>query len=149
MTLDFLLAAAHHISLLLLVSVLAGEAVLLRQTPSAASLQSLARLDALYGLSAVLLLAVGIARLLWGAKGFAFYSGSWVFWAKMILFALIGLISIIPTLRFIRWRKAHARDGSLPDATIWAQTRKLAVVQLHLLPFIAVAAAGMARGMGI
>jgi putative membrane protein len=145
---DWLLASGHHIALLLMVSVLGAEAVLLRQAASEALLKSLGRLDALYGLSALALLLIGAARLSMGAKGIEFYSGNPVFWLKIALFIVIGLISIIPTVRFIRWRRAHAASGALPDAHIWAQTRKLAMVQLHLLPFVAIAAAAMARGIG-
>ena len=149
MTPDFLLASAHHILLLLLVAVLAGEAVLLRQTPSAGALQSLGRLDALYGLSAVLLVLVGIARLVWGSKGWGFYSDNPVFWVKMVLFGAIGLLSVVPTLRFTRWRKAHVATGALPTLADWQRTRRLAWAQLHVLPLVAIAAAAMARGIGI
>ena len=145
---DWLLASGHHIALLLMVSVLGAEAVLLRQAASEALLKSLGRLDALYGLSALALLLIGGARLSMGAKGIEFYSGNPVFWLKIALFATIGLISIIPTVRFIRWRRAYAASGALPDAQAWAHTRKLAMVQLHLLPFVAIAAAAMARGIG-
>jgi putative membrane protein len=145
---DWLLASGHHIALLLMVSVLGAEAVLLRQTASEASLKSLGRLDALYGLSSLALLLIGGTRLSLGAKGIEFYSGNPVFWLKIALFVVIGLISIVPTLRFIRWRRAFAATGVLPDAYLWGQTRKLAMVQLHLLPFVAIAAAAMARGIG-
>jgi putative membrane protein len=149
MTVDFLLASTHHILLLLLVSLLAGEAVLMRQPPSAGVLQSLGRLDALYGMSAGLLLLAGIARLIWGAKGFAFYSGNPVFWTKMVLFGAIALMSILPTVRFIQWRKAFAVSGALPGMAAWERTRRLAWAQLHVLPLAAVAAAAMARGIGV
>jgi putative membrane protein len=149
MTLDFLMACTHHILLLLLVSVLAGEAVLLRQPPSAAGLAGLGRLDALYGLSAVLLLLVGGARLAWGAKDIGFYSGNPVFWIKMVLFGAIGLMSILPTIRFIQWRKAFAVSGVLPEMEAWERTRRLAWAQLHVLPLAAIAAAAMARGIGM
>jgi putative membrane protein len=145
---DWLLASGHHIALLLMVSVLGAEAVLLRQAASEDLLKSLGRLDALYGLSALALLLIGGARLSMGAKGIEFYSGNPVFWLKIALFATIGLISIFPTVRFIRWRRTFAASGALPDAQAWAHTRKLAMVQLHLLPFVAIAAAAMARGIG-
>ena len=145
---DWLLASGHHIALLVMVAVLGGEALLLRHPPSAEVLKSLGRLDALYGLSAVALLLIGIARLSLGAKGIAFYSDNPVFWLKMVLFVAIGLISIWPTVRFIRWRKAFAATSALPDVAAWASTRKLAMAQLHLLPFVAICAAAMARGIG-
>jgi putative membrane protein len=145
---DWLLASGHHIAFVLLISALVAEAVLLRQTASPQLLASLGRIDALYGISAVVLLVIGLMRLGMGAKGFAFYSGNWVFWAKMVLFAAMGLISILPTVRFIRWRRAHEASGALPDAQAWAQTRKLVMAQLHLLPLVLMAAAAMARGLG-
>lgn len=148
MTLDFLLASGHHIALLLIVAVLGAEALLLRHAPSADVLKSLGRLDALYGLSAVTLLLIGGARLSLGAKGIAFYSGNPVFWLKMALFIVMGLISIWPTVRIFRWRKVFDATGALPDAAAWASTRKLAMAQLHLLPFVAICAAAMARGIG-
>jgi putative membrane protein len=145
---DWLLASGHHILLLLLVAVLAGEAVLLRQSPSEGALNALGRLDAIYGASAGLLLLMGSARLSWGAKGAEFYTGNAVFWVKIALFVAIGLISIIPTVRIARWRRERKATGALPGADVWAQTRKLTMVQLHLLPFVAIAAAAMARGIG-
>ncbi|NJS35201.1 MAG: DUF2214 family protein [Brachymonas sp.] len=148
MSLDFILASGHHIALFLMIAVLGGEALLLRHAPSAEVLKSLGRLDALYGLSAVALLLIGSARLSLGAKGIEFYSSNPVFWLKIALFAVIGLISIWPTMRFIRWRKAFAATGALPDAVAWVSTRKLAMAQLHLLPFVAICAAAMARGLG-
>jgi putative membrane protein len=148
MTLDFLLASGHHIALLLLVSVLGGEALLLRQPPSESIMRLLGRADALYGISAGVLLLIGIARLNAGAKGIEFYSGNPVFWVKMVVFAVIGLISIVPTVRFLKWRRHFSATGQLPETAAWDSTRKLVMAQLHLLPFVAIAAAAMARGIG-
>jgi putative membrane protein len=139
MTLDWLLASAHHIILLTLVTALAGEAVLLRLPPSAEILSRLGFLDALYGLSALLLLAIG----------WAFYSGNPVFWFKMIVFAVIGILSIGPTVKFLRWRKQHAADGSLPAAHEWSGVRRLVMIQAHALALVVIAAAAMARGIGM
>jgi putative membrane protein len=51
---------------------------------------------------------VGIARVIYGAKGYLYYIENVWFWAKMASFAAIGLLSIPPTLRFFAWRKAAA-----------------------------------------
>ena len=58
---------------------------------------------------------------------------------------LVGLLSIVPTLRFIRWRRA----GGLPDAAAWRNTRGWMQAQLALLVLIPVAAVLMARGIGL
>lgn len=148
MTPDFWLATAHHAAMLILVGALSGQSVLLRLMPSAEVVQRLARLDVLYGISAVLLLVAGGLRLSFGAKGVPFYTGNPVFWGKMALFALIGAMSIAPTLRFIRWRRALAANA-LPDVAQWQQTRRIVFAEVHLLFFVAIAAAAMARGIGL
>lgn len=60
---DFLLASARHLALLLMVAVLAGEAVLLHQTGQEPVLRILTRLDLFYGLSAAAMLLFGGALL--------------------------------------------------------------------------------------
>jgi putative membrane protein len=149
MTTDWLLASAHHIALLILVSMLAGEAVLMRLPPSGELLARLGRLDLLYGISAGLLLAIGGSRVVWGAKGWAFYSGNPAFWCKIVVFAVIGILSIGPTVKFFRWRSRYAADGSLPLAHEWSGVRRLVMIQAHALVLVAVAAAAMARGIGM
>jgi putative membrane protein len=149
MTTDWLLASGHHLMFVLLIACLAGEASLLRQQPSAKILQGLGRLDLFYGLSALAIFVIGGLRVgNFGAKPWAFYSGNPVFWLKLGLFVLIGLISIIPTLRYMRWKKDLAGSGKLPSEADWASTRKLAVAQLHLIALMVIAATAMARGIG-
>src|SRR5436853_5266808 len=104
MLIDAVLAAVHHLAAFMLVAVLAVEWVLLRPGISAAQLRFVAALDALYGLSAGVLLGVGFARLAWGAKGWAFYVGKPFFWAKIAVFGAIGLASIVPTLSLLKLR---------------------------------------------
>jgi putative membrane protein len=149
MTTDFLLASGHHLFVLMLVSMLAGEAVLLRQSVSAAALQLLARLDLYYAISAGGLIAFGLARFWWGAKGLNFYVGNPVFWVKIGTFALIAALSAGPTQAILRWRRAARADPQwLPDAAQWRRARRIAFVEMHLLVVVAVAAAAMARGIG-
>src|SRR5262249_52981492 len=114
MTQDLSLAIVHHWALLMLVGALCAEFMLLRLPPSAAWLRSLARADLVYGASAGLMLLAGLGRVVWGAKGAALYLQNPVFWTKLGLFLLIGLLSVWPTVQFIRWRKQHAGQGSLP-----------------------------------
>jgi putative membrane protein len=147
MNLDFLLTCLHHIALLVLVASLAGEVALMRQAPSASGLQALGKLDVVYGISAGALLVIGLSRVFWAAKGASYYLTSLPFWIKMFVFLSVGLLSIVPTVRFIRWRKALAQTGALPSQVDWDATRKLAVTQLHSLALIVIAAAAMARGL--
>jgi len=106
--------------------------------------------DMLYGIFAGLLLVAGFMRMYLGAKGAAFYWSNPVFHTKLTFFILMGLLSIVPTVRYIRWRKAYAANPNFTptDAEI-KNTRLLLHVQATLLLFIPLLAALMARGIGI
>lgn len=147
---DALLAYLHFTAILILASALGAEALLLRAQAGAATIRSLARADILYGIASGIAIATGLLRLFYGAKGYAFYTANPVFWTKMALFIVIGLISIPPTLKFIRWRRRLAADAAfLPAAGEVAAVRRLVFIELHLLALVPLAAVFMARGLGI
>lgn len=149
MLLDSLLAIAHWWLLILMLTLLITELFRMRAPLQRADLMRLPRIDAMYGLSALLMLAVGFGRAALGIKGWAFYSTNPWFWLKLGLFLLIGLASLPPTIQFIRWRNQNNRDGSLPDAAAIAVTRRWIHAQLGLLMLIPVAAVLMARAVGL
>ncbi|TIR52617.1 MAG: DUF2214 family protein, partial [Mesorhizobium sp.] len=55
---------------------------------------------------------IGICRVFFGLKGWEFYVFNWVFWAKMMAFIIVGLLSIIPTVRFISWSRQASGNPS-------------------------------------
>ena len=67
---------------------------------------------------------------------------------KVTLFLVIALLSIRPTIRFIRWRKALDTNGALPAEAEIRATRRLVMIQAHLLMLIPLAAVFLARGVG-
>lgn len=142
--LELTLAILHHIAVFGLVAALAMEGFALRA--HAIDPARMVRLDAVFGATAVLVVAVGVSRVIWGGKGWAFYEANPFFWAKIGLFAAIGLISILPTLAFFRWRKAAAGDAAwTPLAADVKRVRLwIGLEALLLVPLLACAAA-MAR----
>ena len=147
---DFALASLHHLLVLGLVAMLVAESVLLRGSLDRNVLQRLAGIDRGYGICAMGLIVVGIARVVYGIKGHDFYLHNPWFHAKMGAFVLVGLLSILPTVRFLRWRKALAANPIyLPDAAEIAKLRNLVRFELVLLAAIFVLAAGMARYGGL
>ena len=150
MATDLLLACLHHLVVFSLVAIPAAELALMRGPLGAVRVAHLARLDAMYGLLAMLILAIGFGRVFWGAKGSAFFLHNPVFWAKIGFFALVGLVSAVPTVRLLRWKKAVQRDAGFvvqePDV---ASTRRWLTVELALFVPIPLLAAAMARGIGL
>lgn len=141
---DLILAILHHVAVFALVATLAMEGVML--TAPSVDVGRLARLDARFGMTAMLVIAIGVSRVVWGGKGWAFYAENPFFWGKMACFVAIGLLSIGPTVMFLKWRKAAAADaGFAPPADQLKRARLLVGFQaLLLVPLLAFAAA-MAR----
>ncbi|KQY52613.1 DUF2214 family protein [Lysobacter sp. Root494] len=143
---DLLLASLHHLLFFGLIAMLVSEAVLLRGTVDTAAVQRLAKLDAGYGMAAGLLLAAGLARVFYGIKGYDFYLHNPWFHAKIGCFVLVGLLSILPTIRFARWRRALRADASFaPPAGEVATMAGIVRFELILVAAILVFAAMMAR----
>ena len=147
MTLEAVLAALHMVAILTLVVFLTSEAALCRsEWMNPAVVKRLARLDLIYGITAVVLLATGLARLYFGVKGLSWYVSQPLFHVKMTLFVLMGLLSIKPTLTFRRWLKALNQTGAWPGEAEVRSTRRWVMVQSHVLPVVAVIAVFWARG---
>lgn len=149
MALDALLAALHHISVFGLFVILAAEMVLVRPGITAESVMRAVRIDLFYGILAGLALVAGGLRVVYGAKGAEFYTQNPVFWTKLGLFAMIGLLSLPPTRNYIRWRKALRNNpNATPDASSIQATRKLIHIEFVLIFLLPILAALMARGIG-
>jgi putative membrane protein len=146
---DLILAIMHHLLIFSLAAIIAVESMLIQQALSGRTIGMLARIDRSYGVIAMLIIAVGIGRVMFGLKGWEFYVYNWAFWAKMAAFAMVGLLSIQPTMRFIAWNKALSRDSAfrVSDTELAAARRYMRgeVVFFLLIP---VFAAIMARGIG-
>jgi putative membrane protein len=150
MLVESLLAYAHFVAILSLVVFITSEAALCRpEWMNAAVVQRLARVDMIYAASAVLVLLTGVARTVWGLKGAGWYWSQPLLHIKFTLFVVIGLLSIKPTLTFIRWKKALAATGTLPAEAEVRSTRRLVMVQAHLMLLIPLAAVMLARGVWV
>jgi putative membrane protein len=86
---------------------------------------------------------------IWGEKGWEFYQTNPFFWAKIATFSAIGLISIAPTIAFIRWARAAKADPAFqPQATEVKRMAGLVRIEVLLLLPLAAFAAAMARWAG-
>jgi putative membrane protein len=149
MTTDAWLAIIHHLAVFGIAAVLAAEWTLVRPGITAESVHRLVRIDSAYGALAAVVLGAGIARVFLGAKPSSFYTGSTTFWLKIATFALVGLLSIRPTIRYLAWRRALAADpAATPEEQEAAAAHRAVTQQIALIASIPVLAALMARGIG-
>lgn len=144
-----LLAFLHHLAAFVLFGVLMVELVLMRSELTPASARSLLRLDAVYGMSAMVLLVVGFVRVFKTEKGAAYYFGSVPFLVKIGLFVIVGLLSIGPTREFLSWRKSlQQQQVPVIEEGRRRSIRRIIHIELALLVIIMLCAALMARGIG-
>jgi putative membrane protein len=143
------LAWLHFLFAFVLVGALCAELFILRLPTDNRVARLLLRVDLFYGLSSVLLILAGIARVVWGAKGWDYYEAQPFFWAKIAAFAAIGLLSIIPTRTFMRWTKSFNADPNfvVPEAQLKI-VRRYVMIEVHLLAVLLLFASFMARGIG-
>jgi putative membrane protein len=128
---DWILACMHHVAVFSLAAALAA-------------------VDLWYGILAGAVIVFGVMRLIWGAKGYEYYLANHIFWTKMGLFLVLGLLSIIPTLRYLAWRRSVTADAAfLPPLADVARIRMYLWLEAGLFLCIPIAAAAMARGYGV
>jgi putative membrane protein len=99
----------HYVAVMLLIASLLGEHLALKRELTAAEAGTLQRLDNIYGGSAALLLVTGIMRM-YLEKGTTYYLHNGAFHALLSVFVVVALLSIYPTVVFLRWR-AETRAG--------------------------------------
>ena len=149
MTATITLAFLHHVAAFAVFALLTVELVLLRGELTVANARTLLRLDAAYGIAALAVLAVGLGRVFYTEKGSLYYFHSGTFITKLTLFVVVGLLSIYPTMQFLKWRPA-LREQRAPqlDAATRGRLRMLVHLELTLLLVVLLMAAMMARGIG-
>jgi putative membrane protein len=145
MTLEIFLRYIHFISIFAIVGSLTSEHLLLKKRLTRAEIGRLSRIDAIYGIAAVILLIAGLTLWLGSiGKPAVFYSKNWIFHTKITLFVLVGLLSIYPTIFFIKNRKGN------PDEVVDIPTSIFMMLRLELLLLVVIPllAGLMAHGVG-
>jgi len=143
-----LLAYLHYVSIIVLGAFLTAELLVCRPGLGPEQVRLLPRLDIVFFAGAILALVTGLLRLFFYAKGVGFYLPNGAFHLKMALYLAIALISVVPTMRFITWRRALDAGGAPPDAAAVAGVRRLIHLELTLFALMPLMAVLMARGIG-
>ena len=147
MPLDAILAYLHFLAILTLVVFISSEAALCRaEWLNAKVVERLAVVDRIYGIAAGAVLITGVARTWWGIKGASWYWHQPLLHLKLALFIAVGLLSIKPTIMFIRWRRELRATGALPAEADVRAARKWVMIQAHIIAVIPLAAVFLARG---
>jgi putative membrane protein len=145
-----LFAFLHHIAAFTLFAALVVELILIREVLTVGTARRLQVADMVFGISAGVLIVVGLLRVFYFEKGATYYFHTWTFIAKLALFVIIGLVSIVPTLEFLSWRKA-VKQGQVPSVSPDKVRALRSIIHWELVGIVVIIlmAALMAKGVGL
>lgn len=139
-----LIKYGHYLSILMVFAGLLAELILLKPQHTRAEIKRLAKFDGLYGLGAVLVVGIGLTLWYGVGKPAEYYSNNWIFLTKFGFFTIIGLISIAPTIFFLKNRKGDP----LEVIDVPSYVKPLVIIELILLLIMPLLAVLMANGYG-
>jgi putative membrane protein len=143
-------AFLHHLAAFALVAALVVEFVLLRDDLTLRSARKVLLADMVLGITAAIVFIVGLGRVFHFEKGAYYYFHNWAFIAKLSLFVLVAVASIVPTREFLSWRSA-VKQGQVPvvEAPRMRSIRLIVHLELAAIVLILLCAALMAKGVGM
>lgn len=141
---EVLVRYAHFLGIIIVSMTLVSEHILLSLDTSAQKFKRLAFIDGIFGVSALVVLTAGLFLWFVVDKPSTFYSHNWIFHTKLTLFGLIGLLSIYPTIFFIKQRNKSIEQVVVPKAVVIVL--RLELTLLLIIPLLAVL---MAHGFGL
>ena len=145
MTSEILFRYIHFIGIFTLAGTLITERLLLKKELTRAEIGRLSRIDAVYGLAAMVVIGAGLTLWFSGiGKPSIYYSKNWIFHMKVTSVGIVALLSIYPTLFFVKNRKGDPKEIVKVPGSVFMLIR-ISLVLLFTTPMLA---ALMARGVG-
>ncbi len=145
-----LVAYIHYLSFMVCFGALIFERISLKSDPNRKEAISMVVADIIYGIAGVALLVSGIYRVIKFGQGSEFYTQNPIFWTKIIIFALVGSLSLYPTITYVLWAIPLSK-GNLPEVSLNLVSRLRLIINIELFGFasIPLLATFMARGVGL
>ena len=143
-------AYIHYLSFMLCFGALLFERISLKVDPNRQEAISMVIADIIYGIAGIALLVSGIYRVIKFGQGSEFYTENPIFWIKIIVFALVGSLSLYPTITYVLWAIPLSK-GTLPKVTENLVSRLRIIINIELVGFASIPflATLMARGVGL
>ncbi len=139
-------AFLHFLAAFGVLTTIVLERVLIKQNLSIPEANRIRKIDALYGISALLVLIIGFLRVFYFEKGSTYYFSNPMFHVKLTLFAVIGILSIYPTVRFMKWKKIIKTSSNVElSQSEYSRIRRILNLELALFVIMLFSASLMAK----
>ncbi len=110
MTTELFIRYIHFISIITVAGALVSEHMLLAKELPRSVIKKLSIIDTIYGIAALLIVGTGLAMWFAVGKGADFYTSNPVMHIKFTLFVILGVLSLWPTIFFIKNRKGDQTE---------------------------------------
>ncbi len=145
-----LFAWLHLLATGVAAGLLLAEYWLCRRMPDRTQARLLGMVDLGYFLALIASLATGLARAFYYGQDAAYYFANRLFWLKITIFLVIGLVAVAPTLQYIRWnREARTAPSFAPLTREVERVRASIALALGLWLILPLLAILVARGYGL
>jgi len=144
------IAYIHYLSFMVCFGALIYERISVKANPDRKEAISMVVADIIYGIAGVALLVSGIYRVIKFGQGSEFYTQNPIFWTKIVVFALVGSLSLYPTFTYVLWAIPLSK-GTLPKVSDNLVSRLKLIINVELVGFASIPflATLMARGFGL
>ena len=145
-----IVAYIHYLGIILCFGALMFERLILKQNLSKNETISIIIADVIYGIAGLAILITGILRVKYYGQGSEFYTSNPIFWVKVSLYIIVGLISLYPTTTYILWAIPLSKN-KLPNISENLVKRFKLIIMTELVSFAVIPffATLMSRGIGI
>ena len=140
----------HFLSILLVYAAVFAEYIMLSRSLRRKKLSFLAKIDGVYGIASIFVVGAGMAMWFGFDAGLGFKPAAWymenpIFHLKYGLFIVVGILSIWPSIFFMRQRKGNQEE----EVLIPNQIRTIVCVELVILSLIPILAVLAAAGISL
>lgn len=144
------MAYIHYLSIILCFGALVFERIRLKVDLNRLEVISMVVADVIYGIAGLALLVSGILRVKYFGQGAEFYTHNPIFWLKVVLYIIVGILSLYPTITYILWAIPLSKN-KLPELNTNLVARLRIIINIELFGFAAIplVATLMSRGIGL
>lgn len=141
---EIIIRYLHFIGIFIIASALFTEHMLIKPEMLGVEIKKIAKIDLIYGISAIIILVAGLLLWFWVGIPAVVYTRNFLFHIKLTLFLILGILSIFPSIFFMKHRKKEETQIIVPKAVFLLIRIELFI--LFLIPLLAVL---MSRGYGM
>ena len=140
----------HYLGIILCFGALLYERIFLKENLNRKEVINMIVADVIYGIAGLAILITGILRVKYFGQGGEFYLNNPIFWFKVSVYVIVGLLSLYPTTTYILWAIPLSKN-ELPIISDNLVKRFKFIIGTELacfamIPFLATL---MARGIGL